>query len=202
MTVSALLVLAGVVLAILLAFRWWRALPALALPLFVGTVWGFGLASLVVSSLGSSTAFLGSIVVGNGVNPGILLLARHLEERRRGTPVPAAIAAAVAGTWRGTLAGAVAAAAGYASLTLTSFRGFRELGVIRGVRRPRLLGRHVLALAAAAGRARSRVDRAYPQHLRRGVAGSVRRHARAPRPPRPRAVAGPRGGGRAPRHAP
>jgi predicted RND superfamily exporter protein len=56
--VSALLVLVGVVLAILLYFRWWRALPVLALPLAVGTLWGFGLASSIVSSLGSSTAFL------------------------------------------------------------------------------------------------------------------------------------------------
>jgi predicted RND superfamily exporter protein len=130
--VSALLVLVAVVLAILLYFRWWRALPVLALPLAVGTVWGFGLASLIVSSLGSSTAFLGSIVVGNGVNPGIMLLARHLEERRRGVPAEAAVAAAVLGTWRGTLAAAVAAAAGYASLLSTSFRGFSEFGVVAG----------------------------------------------------------------------
>src|SRR4029077_1727867 len=84
--VSALLVLVGVVLSIVLAFRAPRTLPALALPLAIGTVWGFGVASLFVSSLGSSTAFLGSIVIGNGINPGIILVARYLEERRRGAP--------------------------------------------------------------------------------------------------------------------
>jgi uncharacterized protein len=129
-TVSALLVLVGVVLSILLAFRVPRALPALALPLAIGTVWGFGLASFFVSSLGSSTAFLGSIVIGNGINPGIILLARYLEERRRGTPAPTAAAVATRTTWRGTLAAAIAAAAGYASLATTSFRGFNEFGVI------------------------------------------------------------------------
>jgi predicted exporter len=128
--VSALLVAVGVVLSILLVFRVPRALPALALPLAVGTVWGFGAASFFVSSLGSSTAFLGSIVIGNGINPGIILLARYLEERRRGTPVAGAVSIATATTWRGTLAAAVAAAAGYASLALTSFRGFNEFGVI------------------------------------------------------------------------
>jgi uncharacterized protein len=128
--VSALLVLVGVVLSILLAFRAPRALPALALPLAIGTVWGFGVASFFVSSLGSSTAFLGSIVIGNGINPGIILLARYLEERRRGTPVASAVTVATNTTWRGTLAAAVAAAAGYASLTITSFRGFNEFGVI------------------------------------------------------------------------
>lgn len=127
---SALLVMVGVILSILLAFRVPRALPALALPLAVGTVWGFGAASLFVSSLGSSTAFLGSIVIGNGINPGIVLLARYLEERRRGMPAPDAAAVATNTTWRGTLAAAVAAAAGYASLAATSFRGFNEFGVI------------------------------------------------------------------------
>jgi hypothetical protein len=134
--VSALLVLVGVVLSILLAFRTPRALPALALPLAIGTVWGFGVASFFVPSLGSSTAFLGSIVIGNGINPGIILLARYLEERRRGTPVASAVDVATNTTWRGTLAAAVAAAAGYASLTITSFRGFqrvrRDLAVPRG----------------------------------------------------------------------
>jgi uncharacterized protein len=127
---SALLVMVGVILSILLAFRVPRALPALALPLAVGTVWGFGAASLFVSSLGSSTAFLGSIVIGNGINPGIILLARYLEERRRGAPPPDAAVVAMNTTWRGTLAAAVAAAAGYASLAATSFRGFNEFGVI------------------------------------------------------------------------
>src|SRR6185503_16574370 len=128
--VSALLVLIGVVLSILLAFRAPRTLPALALPLAIGTVWGFGVASLFVSSLGSSTAFLGSIVIGNGINPGIILVARYLEERRRGTPAREAAAVATRTTWRGTLAAAIAAAAGYASLAATSFRGFNEFGVI------------------------------------------------------------------------
>ncbi|HXU03920.1 MAG TPA: MMPL family transporter [Polyangia bacterium] len=128
--VSAVLVLVGVVLSILLVFRAPRTLPALALPVAIGTVWGFGVASLFVSSLGSSTAFLGSIVIGNGINPGIILVARYLEERRRGAPTVEATAIATRTTWRGTLAAAVAAAAGYASLATTSFRGFNEFGVI------------------------------------------------------------------------
>jgi hypothetical protein len=183
--VSALLVLGGVGLSVLLAFRWWRAIPLLAVPLAAGTLWGFGLASLVIPSLGASTAFLGSIVVGNGVNPGIMLLARHLEERRRGAPVDLAVARAVAGTWRGTLAAAVAAAAGYASLATTSFRGFSELGVIGAagmltcwlatyVLGPPLIARFDRGRADAAGRARPRPRRDAPAP----TAPWIARHAR------------------------
>ena len=163
MVVSALLVLVGVVLSILLAFRTPRALPALALPLVIGTVWGFGVASLFVSSLGSSTAFLGSIVIGNGINPGIILLARYLEERRRGTPVASAVTVATNTTWRGTLAAAVAAAAGYASLTIPAFAAstvWRD----RVVRGAHLLARDLPVPAALAPprRPRARYRRRQP----------------------------------------
>ena len=129
--VSALLVLIGVVLSILLVFRVPRALPALALPLAVGTVWGFGVASFFVSSLGSSTAFLGSIVDRQRHQPRdhpARPLPRGAPPRyaRRRPPSPSRRPT----TWRGTLAAAVAAAAGYASLATTSFRGFNEFGVI------------------------------------------------------------------------
>ena len=46
--------------------------------------------SSLVGHLNSNTAFLGSIVVGNGINVGLILFARYLEERRHGAgPLPA-----------------------------------------------------------------------------------------------------------------
>ena len=41
------------------------------------------IAEAVVGNLNSNTAFLGSIVVGNGINVGLILFARYLEERRQ-----------------------------------------------------------------------------------------------------------------------
>lgn len=131
--VSAALVGLGVVVAITLFFRWWGALVVIAVPLAVGTAWGFGIASFFVESLCSSTAFLGSIVVGNGINPGIMLSARYTDERRLGASPGDAVAIAIRGTWKGTLAAALAASAGYASLLATSFRGFNEFAIIGSV---------------------------------------------------------------------
>ena len=131
--VSAGLVFVGVVCAVIVFFRWWGALLAIAIPLAVGATWGFGIASHFVESLCSSTAFLGSIVVGNGINPGIMLSARYNEGRRMGLAPRAAVDAARRGTWKGTLAAAVAASAGYASLLTTDFRGFNEFAVIGSV---------------------------------------------------------------------
>jgi predicted RND superfamily exporter protein len=131
--VSAVLVLVGIAALIVLYFRWWGALPAIAIPLGIGTAWGFGVASFFVRSLCSSTAFLGSIVVGNGINSGIILTARYTDERRRGAAPAEAVLIAMQATWPATLAATLAASVGYASLMTTTFRGFNEFAVIGSI---------------------------------------------------------------------
>ena len=86
-----------------------------------------------VTELNSNTAFLGSIIVGNGINFGIILLARYVEERRAGSKVTDALVTAVESTRPGTIAAALAAGASYAALCITEFRGFRQFGVIGGI---------------------------------------------------------------------
>ena len=54
-----------------------------------------------------------SIVAGNGINVGILYQSRYFEERRRGTPVAAALRTAVRPTWQPTAIAALASAASY-----------------------------------------------------------------------------------------
>ena len=133
--ISGALVLLLVVGVIVLYFRSWRALPILGIPLIFGTVYAFGLVALPplsIRHLNSNTAFLGSIVVGNGINSGIILLARFSEERRCGLALERAIERAVAGSWRPTLAAALAAATAYGSLVFTDFRGFNQFGWIGG----------------------------------------------------------------------
>jgi predicted RND superfamily exporter protein len=116
-------------------YRWWRSLIILVVPLFLATVYAFALASLPplgIKELNSNTAFLGAIIVGNGINFGIILLARYVEERRRGCATEEALVTAVAGSRVGTLSAALAASISYASLVTTDFRGFRQFGVIGG----------------------------------------------------------------------
>lgn len=111
------------------------AAPVLALlgALATGALVTFAFALGAVGHLNLATAFLAPIVVGNGINFGIILLARHLEERRRGHDPGGALARAIAGSFGGTLAAALTASASYGSLLATQFRGFRHFGVIGGV---------------------------------------------------------------------
>ncbi len=133
---SSILVVAAVLAVIVLYYRWWRSVLAVLPPLLLATVYSFAVASLPpfsVKVLNSNTAFLGSIIIGNGINFGLILLARYLEERRAGRAVLDSLVSAVAGTRRGTLAASAASAASYGALALTQFRGFRQFGYIGGL---------------------------------------------------------------------
>jgi predicted RND superfamily exporter protein len=136
LSVASVLVVFAVMAAIVLYYRWWASVPVLIPPLLLATVYAFALASLPpasISELNSNTAFLGSIIVGNGVNVGLVLLARYREERLRGASVEDAIVVGVWGARLGTLAAAAAAGVSYASLVVTEFRGFRQFGCIGGI---------------------------------------------------------------------
>jgi uncharacterized protein len=133
---SGAVVLLLVISALVMVFGSWRALPILGIPLMIGTLLTFALVALPplsIRHLNSNTAFLGSIVVGNGINGGIILLARLWEERRRGAALERGIAVALGGSWRPTLAAALAASAAYGSLVFTDFRGFNQFGWIGAV---------------------------------------------------------------------
>jgi predicted RND superfamily exporter protein len=122
-----------VALGMLLFFRSAAAVGALLGALTLGALVTFAFTRAVVGHLNLATAFLAPIVVGNGINFGIILLARYFEERRRTDDPAAALGAAVQGSIGGTLAAALTASVSYASLLATDFRGFRHFGLIGGV---------------------------------------------------------------------
>lgn len=136
LTLSGVLVSALVILVIVWYFNSWQAPLILGVPLALGTVCAFGVAALPpldIRHLNSNTAFLGAIVVGNGVNSGIIVLARFQEERRQFAELRDAIVCAIRETWKPTLAAAASASAAYGSLVFTDFRGFNQFGWIGGI---------------------------------------------------------------------
>ena len=136
LSISSVVVFFLVGAVIILYYRWWRSLVILIAPLLLATVYSFALASLPplsITELNSNTAFLGSIIVGNGINFGIVLLARYVEERRKKKSVRESLVLGIDGAKIGTLSAALAAGASYVSLVITQFRGFRQFGCIGGI---------------------------------------------------------------------
>ncbi|MCA9529746.1 MAG: MMPL family transporter [Myxococcales bacterium] len=122
-----------VLLSIYVFFRNWRSLFILGGTLVVPVIATFAIAQMSVHYLTTSTAFLGSIVIGNGINPNIIWLARYFEERRHGHDPERAIERTHHAVWLATLTASLAAAIAYGSLIITDFRGFRDFGIIGGV---------------------------------------------------------------------
>ena len=119
-----------VALSIVLYFRRLRSLPLIATSAVIGTVMAFAVAELAFGYVNSSTAFLGSIILGNGINYAIILMSRYEEYRAAGASTLAAMERAISGVTRGTGAAAVCASAAYATLMLTKFRGFYQFGAM------------------------------------------------------------------------
>ncbi|MFA9469895.1 MAG: RND family transporter [Deltaproteobacteria bacterium] len=122
-----------VLLLIVLFFGRPRSVVLLGAGLVPAVLATFAVADFTVDSLNTSTAFLGSIIIGNGVNPNIIWLSRYFEERRRGSDVHDALLGAHQNTWLATMIASGAAALAYGSLMITEFRGFRDFGIIGGV---------------------------------------------------------------------
>jgi hypothetical protein len=130
---ATMLTVTIVLLLIVFFFRRPRSVVLLGAGLVPPVLASFAIADITVDSLNASTAFLGSIIIGNGVNPNIIWLSRYFEERRRGSDVHGAILTAHQNTWLATMIASGAAALAYGSLMITDFRGFRDFGIIGGV---------------------------------------------------------------------
>lgn len=133
------LALGSIIVAVLLAlvvvvyYRRFRALYLIAIPVLVGCAWTFGVSYLMIGYLNASSAFLGPIIPGNGMNFGLILLARYIEERRSNIPVDQAVERAVRYTLQATSLVAVVASVAYGSLMATDFLGFKHFGIIGGL---------------------------------------------------------------------
>jgi uncharacterized protein len=133
MLLAAIVTIVLCAIALILYYGSGRIVLAILWALGVGVAATFAGAWAMVGHLNVMTAFLFAIVIGNGINAGMILSARFLEELRAGIAAQPAIARALAGTVRGTLAAMATAAVAYTSLLVTDFRGFQQFGAIAGI---------------------------------------------------------------------
>ncbi len=132
LTIATAICASLVLLVIYLYFRRAALLLVIGAPAFLGLLLALAMAQITIHYLNANTAFLISIILGNGINSPIILLARYGEERRRGTAVRAALEQAMAGTLLATGTAMAAASIAYGSLLATSFRGFSQFGLVGG----------------------------------------------------------------------
>jgi predicted RND superfamily exporter protein len=130
---TALLAVSLVGLAVLLYYRRLRMVGLMAWVVFNGVAWTFALTNWKIGYLTTQTAFLGSIIVGNGINYSLILMARYLEERKHGQGPLESLHISIPTTFAGTLASSLNTSVAFGVLIMTQVRGFAHFGFIGGL---------------------------------------------------------------------
>lgn len=130
---TSLLCISLVGLVVFLYYRKIRMGILMLINVAQGTLFALSAAYMIVGYLTSQTAFLGSIIVGNGINYSLIFMARYLEEKREGADVFTALSISISRTWRPTLIAGVVTSASFAALILTRVRGINQFGIIGGI---------------------------------------------------------------------
>ena len=130
---TAVLIIVLVLAVLLLFFREIRSVVALMAAMLVAVAVTFGLTRLAIGYLNTQTAFLGAIVVGNGINYGLIYLARVRQLRVAGASLRSALRDAALVAARATLLAAAASSVSFGVLAIAANRGFRHFGFIGGL---------------------------------------------------------------------
>ncbi len=127
---TALLCVALVAAALIIYFLRVRVIFILGLTLLFAVACTFALTRFVIGYLNAQTAFLGSIIVGTGINYGIILVARYIEERKKNLLPPKAMKIALNMTLKSTFLAMATTMVSFMVLLIARIRGLSQFGFI------------------------------------------------------------------------
>ena len=122
----------SVVLVLLLLFIYFRSLRSVIivlLPLAIGMAWTLGLLNFLFGYLNTLTAFVFAMLIGMGIDFGIHLYGRALEEFNHGETWEKGLTRAITHTGAALVTATATTVVSLLTLTLASFNGFVEFGL-------------------------------------------------------------------------
>lgn len=129
---TTFIALVAVFILLVISFRMWIA-PILALAnLAVGIVWAMGTATILVGTLNIMTIMMAVILVGLGIDFSIHMISSFSEGRSLGKEISVALEEAFLKSGKGILTGGLTTSIAFLTLTISSSRGMKELGVVTG----------------------------------------------------------------------
>ena len=129
-TLATIISLVLVLLLFVAFFRRIRAVAVVMTPLAMGCLWMTGTTGIVYGRLTSITAFVVAMLIGMGIDYGIHLYSRSIDEVQKGETWERAIGIALTHTGRGMLSASGTTVASLLTLMVAHFKGFYEYGVI------------------------------------------------------------------------
>lgn len=130
---TAALCISLVALAIILFFLRLRIVFLLGATLLISLAWTFALTYAFIGYLNVQTAFLGSIIIGTGINYGIIVMARYVEERRKKKEHAEAMKAALNKTLSSTFLAASTTGVSFIILLMAKIKGVSQFGIIGAI---------------------------------------------------------------------
>lgn len=122
----------GILLFFQLAFRHWFTSFIVIIPLGMGILYTLGFASITLGRLNMLSSIFAVILVGLGIDFAIHLFHRYLVERQSGLSPNEALSISYNETGRSISAGALTTATAFLMISITEFKGLKELGIIAG----------------------------------------------------------------------
>ncbi|MBN1945349.1 MAG: MMPL family transporter [Bradymonadales bacterium] len=119
-----------VVMVMFLFFRNARSLLVVLVPLAMGITWTMGLTALTYKVLNLYTMFVGSVLIGMGIDYGIHLYGRAMEGFKEGLSWEEALTEGLSRMLPASIAAALTTIGGFCTLLFSHFQGFIEFGVI------------------------------------------------------------------------
>lgn len=120
----------GVLLLFYYAFRRFTSVIYAAVPMGLAIIITFGLATLVLGELSSTSALFAALVAGLGIDFITVLYERFAHERNRGLTVSEALHITMDSTLPGVLLAAITTSAVFYAYLATDFRGMSQLGFL------------------------------------------------------------------------
>lgn len=119
-----------VLLLVGVAYRDFRALPILFVPLLVGSIFTWGFVALVIGEVNTFTSTFTAILLGLGVDFSIHLYSRYREEFSECGDQQSALIRAFECAGPPCFTAAVTSAGGFLALRFAGFVGFQQLGLV------------------------------------------------------------------------
>ncbi|MCK4344552.1 MAG: MMPL family transporter [Bacteroidales bacterium] len=129
---TSLIAVIAILIMLIISFRMWVA-PFLAMfNLLIGILWAIGTAAIVVGQLNIMTSMMAVILLGLGIDFSIHLISGFTEWRAAGHSIAAAMEKTFLKSGKGILTGALTTACAFLTMTISSSRGMKEMGLVTG----------------------------------------------------------------------
>lgn len=130
---TSLIAVVGILALLIISFRMWLA-PLFAISnLLIGILWAIGLVTLTVGQLNIMTQMMAVILLGLGIDFSIHIISGFTEFRAKGQSVQMALETTFLKVGRGVITGGLTTACAFLTMTISSSRGMKEMGLVTGL---------------------------------------------------------------------